>query len=603
MFSTSLQKLAVAFCVSLLTACGGDSPSSPIPGGSGNGGSGGGSGGSGEASTVVKMGNGTGAAFAENVLTASNTNLQAGASTDIVVNLVNADNTALSDEVSVDFSSDCFANALATFSSSTAQTSAGRASVTYTAQGCTGTDTVIATAQVNGSRLQATVDLTIEPDQALALNFVSAETEVLSLKGMGGIETSRVTFKLVGEQGAPIRNELITFSLGGTAGGISLAPDSDGDPVRETVTSDNEGLASVVVRSGTVATNTRVSATHNSTGVQGTSRDLVIATGVPSNGRFSVSFGPQAPAGAFNTDGVEVEVSIIASDQFGNGVFDGTRVSFVSPESGSIEPSCALQNGRCTVTWVSAAPRPTDGRATIIAYTSGAEDYQDQNGNKVFDAGETWTNLSEAYADENENGQFDSGEFFVDVMNTNPSRGAVGAWDAVANLPDVWDGPCLSDQCADEAVSSVTIWRNRTIIISDPRAALFAYTGATGDIDCATPREVPAYAPGDVINVAGGAVTLEDLYVSDGTGRLDLPCHILGNPMPSGTTIEFSTDNGELSEPASWTVGDAVYQATALGPVNISSDGTQSSGTLKLTITPPAASAASPTVFTWQVQD
>ncbi|MCW8194611.1 hypothetical protein F6455_07410 [Proteobacteria bacterium 005FR1] len=616
MFSTSSSKLAVIFCVSLLTACGGDSPSSPIGNGD-TGGADGGSGSGGNGSTIIKIGNGTGSAFAEGALSATTTSLQPGASTDIVVNLVNADNTAISDDLDVTFSSDCVANALADLSDESITTSAGRASVVYTARGCSGTDTVTARADVGGTIIQATLDLTIAVDQALALNFVSAEREALALKGMGGNETSRVTFRLVGEQGAPIRNELITFVLGDTAGGISLAPNADGDPVRETVVSDNDGIASVVVRSGTVATNTSVTATHNSTGIQGVSQALVISTGVPIDHRFSISFGPQAPAGAYSTDGIEVDVSVIASDQFGNPVFDGTRVSFGAPESGSIDPFCTLQDGRCTVTWRSADPRPASGRATIIAYTSGAEYFEDDNSNGIFDEGEAWVNLSEAFADSNEDGVYGSDEtgrmeFFVDVPAGNPTRGVVNSWDSAANLPDVWDGPCLSGNCPDEARDSVTIWRNRTIIISDPRAVLFSYAGAgASPQNCTTPiqrsQEYGAGSRVGILNIPGAAgansATLSNFFVADGTPRGALPCHILGNPMPSGTTIEFATDNGKLSEPASWTVTDPAYYATRLPDVTISSDGTSSVGTLTLTVTPPQASAAPPSVFTWEVQD
>ena len=616
MQGTFIKYLGIILCVAALASCGGGSSpaGSQSPADRLTGGDGGGSGSDGGDSTgggddIIKIGSGTGASFAQGALAATDTDLQAGASTDIVVNLVDGDNVAISDPISVTFTSDCYANALASFDQTAVQTIAGRASVTYSAAGCSGEDVVTAMADVDGTILQASVELSIAPDEVLAVNFVSAEPGQLALRGMGGEENGEVRFKLVGAQGAPIPGELITFSLSTTAGGVSLAPNTDGDPIRETKITNNSGEASVVVQSGTVATNVRVIATHNATGIQGTSEDLVVSTGVPVFDKFSVSYGPQAPAGAVSTDGIEVEVSVIASDQFGNDAFDGTRISFWSPESGNIDSSCVLASGRCTVTWISSDPRPIDGRATIIAYTNGAEDFVDTNGNNVFDDGEVWLDLPEAYADANENGTHDSGEFFVDVTDANPVRGTVGVWDSEGQLPEVWDGPCLSDFCPGRP--SATIWRGRVITISIPYATLFEFSGPIDPDTCPQREQVdptPAQLatdenPQEIINLTGGAVTLTNLYVADGRPRELLPCHIMGNSMPSGTTIEFTTDNGEIVGTASWEIPDGVGYATPLGAIQIQPDDEPSNGTLTLTVTPPTESAASPTIFTWQVID
>lgn len=605
MWNTIIKWLVAVSCLAMLSACGGDSPEgaqSPTDrytGGSGNssGGSGGDGGGS-EGPSIVKIGNGTGANFTEGVVAAPSSNLQAGASTEIVVNLVNGSNSAIQDELEVSFSSDCFANALASFSETTVQTSSGRASVTYAAQGCSGTDTVVATATADGATLLASVDLSIETDEVLSVSFESAEPEQLALKGMGSGETSRVTFKLVGEQGAAIRNELVTFSLNTTAGGISLAPDTDGDPTSETVTSDNSGLVSVVVQSGTVATTIRVTATHNTTGIQGSSRDLVISSGVPIQSKFSLAFEPQAPAAAHGTNGIQVSVSIIASDQFGNDVFDGTRVSFWSRESGNIDSSCAIESGECTVSWISAGERPADGRATFIAFMNGAEDFVDIDGDDVFDEGEQWTDLSEAYADHNENGTHDSGEPFIDVTDANPTRGAVGAWDSKGNLPEFWDGPCLSDFCSGE--SSVTVWRNGVIIHSLPSATIFVSDGVDGD-GCAVRGEADPQ-PGTPLDLSTGPKSVSDLYVGDTRPRDLLPCNIIGNPMASGTTIEYSTDNGTIKGNASWTVPEGIQQAYFIGTITLEADDDPSDGYLTLTITS-SEDGTPPTIFEWPVTD
>ena len=99
--------------------------------------------------------------------------------------------------------------------------------------------------------------------------------------------------------------------------------------------------------------------THNATGFQGTSADIVVSTGVPDASFFSLSSSANNPSGAFNTDGVEVTfinylpvISLVT-------ILEMEPVSALfPPEAGNITNSCFLSNGICSVVWRSSATSP-----------------------------------------------------------------------------------------------------------------------------------------------------------------------------------------------------------------------------------------------------
>ena len=66
---------------------------------------------------------------------------------------------------------------------------------------------------------------------------------------------------------------------------------------------------------------------------------------------------------------------------------------------------------------------PRDGLVTLIVYASGAEGFDDQNQNGIWDLGEPFDDLPEPYVDADDNGQWSPGEWYQDVNGS-------GAWDA-----------------------------------------------------------------------------------------------------------------------------------------------------------------------------
>ena len=322
-----------------------------------------------------------------------------------------------------------------------------------------------------------------------------------------------------------MRGQSVTFSLSGSTGGATLVPS------RLTDISDENGRVYTTVQSGTSPTTVSVVARHESTQNQTVSGGIIIASGAPVQSKFTFSAVTLSPEDAWNLNGIEVDLSIIASDFAGNDVPNGKTVSFISPESGNVDSECTLFSGECSITWRSGSPRPGDLRATLIAFMDGAEDFTDTNGNGVYDSGDIFTDdLGEPFVDANENGLFDSGEYFED-SNSNGMRD-------VGN--GMWDGPCLSavDSSADcSGEDSVKIYKTLTIRMPVPEAELKA-ARITYDRD-ATSTTV---GEGDTIVTGDGDVVELILKIGDSTSVADSVCATppCGNPLPPGSRIQSS---------------------------------------------------------------
>ncbi len=511
---------AIVGCLSLtLAACGGG-------GGGGGGGfsgsssgssSGGSSSGGGTApvTPVWSIGAGAGSGFKDGIIDSNKTTLNAGETATLRVNVVDqAGNPPTSDFV-VNFSSTCNSSGLATFGT-ISQVTRGLFSVDYSNKGCDrAEDTITATLTSNGK--QATVKVGMVGPEVLTVNFVSATTTQLALAGIGGNETAEMVFSVLGAQGVPVVGKTVNFSINTQVGGASILAG------RTSGTTDQAGQVRTVVKSGTIAGPVNVRAVESATGKQGISPDVVISTGVPDANRFSLSYAPPNPAQAFGADGIEVTVSIIASDIFGNNPTNGTRVSFVSPESGNVQNSCVLQNGVCSVVWRSSGSRPANMRATVLAYTSGAEHFTDKNGNSVYDAADgamlASDDKGEPFADENENNSYDVGEYFFDTNKNGVRDGGNGKW----------DGPCLNKVdptaiCTGE--SSISISGSAVIVMSRSDVRIknlgtFPTTGST------------------VTLTQGTSVSFAGMVVSDGNANADA---LGGNPLPVGTTVNFKIE-------------------------------------------------------------
>lgn len=480
-------------------------------------------------------------------ITVEKPSLEAGESTDIAVRFTNQNNDLITETIAVTFSSNCLSDDRATIEGETSTTD-GTARVTYTPSGCVGADELNVSAAVGGTTIQSSATITIDADSVLSVQFISAEPAQLAIKGTGGKVESRLTFQLTGQQGAPIIGESVTFSLQSEAGGVELA--------RTTDVTRADGQVSTVLKSGTVHTTATVIATHDATGEEGVSDGISISSGVPLFSKFSLSAGPRAVPEAFNTDGVTVSVSIIASDQFGNDVPDGTEISFASPEFGNIDSACTLESGECSVTWRSAGVRPLDGRFQIIAYTIGAEDFTDVNSDGVFgddDTLPTGFDLPEAFVDEDGNAAYNAPEFFVDSNENNAYDGGDG----------MWNGP-LCEHVSLCSNKNTTIFKAATIVLPDNTVVV----QSAGSL--ATFNSI----------VAGQSIVLGGYVVSDSNG----------NSLPAGTTINFSTDRGQLQGANGFVVKTNEIDPNGPFSIRLKTDANDASesGTIEVKITTPS---------------
>lgn len=426
-------------------------------------------------------------------------NLPFRGSSVLTVTIVDEQGEAVSTVEEVRFRSVCSNAGRATFrefddeesgsSSLTVEATDGLASVEYLAGSCEAEDVI--TARLLGNGEEATTTVTIADRDANFIGFIRSEPSegeegsdrtIIAIKGTGGpsrTEIATVTFEVLEESVVlgedepgpgdpayldnPARRPLsgipVSFELSNSLGDITL--------LNSSAVSDADGLVSVEVRSGSVATSTRIVASFEAQGSNGSlrpqsvlSNQIVIGTGLPDQNSISLSTEFFNVPRAADVDGVEVAITVRMADKFNNPVADGTSAIFTT-EYGAIDSSCltgqsngaryqrlrdteAPLRGTCTVLWISQAPRfPTfqdnrdrvqtiadDGsyrcdshdassgpcpddlgairglRSTVLVTAAGEEFFVDANGNGLYDRGEEFENLPEAFLDHNEDGVY-----------------------------------------------------------------------------------------------------------------------------------------------------------------------------------------------------
>lgn len=491
--------------------------------------------------------------------------------------------------VEVTFSSGCSGLFIPTASiDSPVATIEGTAQSTYLAQGCVGNDIVTATANIGGSILSATGTVSVNSPISGSIEFFSATPENISLKGVGGTESSMVTFRVKDTNGNVVANKSVNFSLNTEVGGIILS--------QFNATSDSNGLVQTVVNAGTVNTSVRVRAELNeASSIFTQSSLLVISTGIPDQDSFSLSASTLNVEG-WSRDGTEVEVIARLADAFNNPVPDGTAVSFTT-EGGSIEPFCTTENGACSVTWTSQFPRPAGkelfdenrtpekintmgqpygGRVTILATAIGEESFPDLNGNGRFDIGEMAAfsgndvsgnpyDLAEAFVDHNEDGKYnpsdggdvnDSGalEEFIDFDNSGTFSPKDGEY----------NGSLCGDANNCSTEKSINVRGSLVLVMSGSNPVFTMNTPVNGT----------------EINSDEGDEVAVEIVIAD----------LHNQPMPAGTIVTFEAVEGSIVGESSYTWpntnknGGSSFVVTLKGVVSSST----LSGELIVTVTTPS---------------
>lgn len=299
--------------------------------------------------------------------------------------------------VNLSVSSTCVTKGRATITPLTQSTTNGRATFTYVDDGCgvsDASDTV--QAAIVGTAVSRSLAVDLTPPNLGSLAFISATPEKIFLKGSGYDEVSVVTFEVRDDAGNALPGQSVRMEPTTLAGGLTL--DSGSGSV--TKVSDSNGRVAVRVNSGTVPTPVRVKATVVGSGISTVSSSLAVAVGLPAQLRFSLSQETPNIEG-LDFDGTTNTYTVIASDRVGNPVPTGTTINFVAEGSqiGTAAQTALDADGlaSASVGFLSAAPRPIDGRITIVAYALGEESFLDRNGNNVYDAGEGFQDLGDVF--------------------------------------------------------------------------------------------------------------------------------------------------------------------------------------------------------------
>lgn len=489
--------------------------------------------------------------------------LSAYGQTPLTITLTGASPTS---PVNITVSSACVAQGKASLSPSKFSATASPVTLQYRDNGCGAVQTQDQLqAVIDGTAVTSSLSIRIDPPMETSLAFVSASPEVIFLKGSGFTESSIVTFEVRDAAGNQLPGKVVELRLLTGAGGVTM----EGRPVESinppspnpfTQTSNALGQVSVRVNSGTLPTPVRVHAKIQDTAIATVSSNLSVAVGLPSQLNFSLSQGTRNIEG-YNIDGTPNTYQIIAADRSGNPAPAGTSINFVT-EGGQVEAIKQIQSvsglARATANFVSAEPRPVDGRVTVVAYTLGEESFLDANGNNSYDSGESFQDLGNVFKDRNFDGlfSFNVDEFIPLSINNDSTCAAPGnpLLRLDASIPSVvdtcdtrWSGAGqVYVRRATETVLSTSaarpLWANVSGLLASSCQKLTMQIGPDPS-DLAQFTVVGA----DTWYGNGPSGTLSFIVGDANPGSAALGLSPRLNPMAAGTTISATTPTDGLN--------------------------------------------------------
>lgn len=339
-----------------------------------------------------------------------------------------------------------------------------------------------------------------------------------------------MSFRVVDALGQPKQGVVVSFALlfnQDVDGVIGLARISSSP----TAITNNEGVATVTVVSGTLPVSPRVKATFTVTldeesyDISSVSSVLGVGTGMPHQSGFSIALSRHNVEGG-DIDSEEITVTASLADHFGNPVPDGTSVTFVSPEAGNITSNCTTEKGRCSSIWRSSGVRPVDNRLTITAYATGEDSFHDSDGNGIYSGNPDYItyDMPEPFVDANENGVINPsflGEQLIDVDLDGVWDSANGIYDGLLCDPAVEGDLCSRDQV--QVAKSQVIALSHTNVL-DVRFCTNSLCNVFVDGLPANQQKLP---PG-VVYVCTYAPAPDGLTL---------------NPVAAGSTITFSVED------------------------------------------------------------
>lgn len=385
---------------------------------------------------------------------------------------------------------------------------AGKASTTYTADSanCAGTNVKITASSV-GVEFPLEGTIAVNAVQATNLQFAGAKPDLIYLLGSGATTQSLVTFKVIDSTGNPVQNQKVNLALLNAAPAANLSIDTLGNSAPVVKATDASGQVTVAVFSGNVPTSVQVTAKLDAPStVQTNSNILTVASGKPVQKSVSLSL-RSFSIEAYNNDNEETPVKFSMADRQGNPVPAGTEVNFVT-NSGLMNPArCVVADGSsgCSSTYTSNGVRPPNGRVTILAYTPGEEDFDDENFNNQYDIGEKFTDMGNAYRDDNGDLVFTVTEFSVPRAGNLACLSGVGrqnTCDGKWGVNEVRDQGILVLATSQAIITPVTtISANLIVKVTDlnknsmPVGTILTAEKKSGGDNCTVIKVTPATIP------------------------------------------------------------------------------------------------------------
>jgi hypothetical protein len=309
-----------------------------------------------------------------------------------------------------------------------------------------------------------------------SIQFISAQPASIGVRGSGLPEQSTMTFQVNNTLGLPMTGVAVQFAITGT-GSESLNPLAG--------VTDQNGRVSTAVTSGIQASAVRVVANVTANpGIAAQSTAVSILGAPPAVNHFSVAANKLNIQGRV-TFGLQNQISAFVNDRFGNAVPPGTAVSFITNAASVVSPTTTDASGVATATLLTEGVVPPSGIVTVMAFTHGEESFLDNNGNGIFDGGDSilTDDLPEPFIDFRPlppadagcaisppspfcNRRFDTGTSFERFVDTNNNgvwdsgpppmgtlgQGTHGVWDnnilVFGTIPVTFSGPLVTPTLA-----------------------------------------------------------------------------------------------------------------------------------------------------------
>ncbi|MEO2266117.1 hypothetical protein V1358_02055 [Pseudoalteromonas sp. YIC-656] len=255
--------------------------------------------------------------------------------------------------------------------------------------------------------------------------------------------------------------------------------------------------------------------------------------------------------------------------------------------------------------------RPLGGRSTIVAISSGEESFVDLNNNGRFDSGEfdpVLADLSEAFVDNNENGVFDGSTAPGNPVDSNGGENETffdkesnDSIDGEFNLGNgVYNGLLCQDETNDNCSRDLVDVRDSLVMVMSGGTAYFrAVTPMTNDCQESQFITLEASDTAYQCDINYVSITADSPYAIISVKVLMSDVH--NNPLPAGTEVIISSDNGIVSGLTSFVVPSTNQRTPLSMGITISREtepNKKSVGSLRISYTTPSGLTGAQTLVT-----